>query len=128
MTAFSCKIPNGKYLAKLYFAETYQGITGPGQRVFSFNVQGKEVKDFDVWVKAGGPNRAYIETVPVEVTNGEFRVVFTPKVENPAIKAIEILPQAEGAALRCNDRPDQGRFGCGIHGFERQCLAAGSGI
>ncbi len=96
MTAFSCKIPNGKYLAKLYFAETYQGITGPGQRVFSLNVQGQEIKDFDVWAKAGGPNRAYIETVPVDVTNGAFRVVFTPKVENPAIKAIEILPQAEG--------------------------------
>ena len=98
MTAFSCKIPNGKYTAKLYFAETYDGITAPGQRVFPFNVQGKEVKDFDVWVKAGGPNRAYIETVPVEVTNGEFRVVFTPKVENPAIKAIEIIPQTEGTA------------------------------
>ena len=128
MTAFSCKIPNGKYLAKLYFAETYQGITGPGQRVFSFNVQGKDFKDFDVWVKAGGPNRAYIETVPVEVTNGEFRIVFTPKVENPAIKAIEIIPQAEGACVWRNDSPDQGRFGCDIHGFERQCLAAGSGI
>jgi alcohol dehydrogenase (cytochrome c) len=98
MTAFSCKIPNGKYLTKLYFAETYQGITGPGQRVFSFNVQEKEVKDFDIWAKAGGPNRAYIEAVPVEVTNGELRIVFTPKVENPAIKAIEIIPQAEGAA------------------------------
>ena len=98
MTAFSCKIPNGKYLAKLYFAETYQGITGPGQRVFSFNVQGKEFKDFDVWAKTGGPNRAYIETVPVEVTQGEFRIVFTPKVENAAIKAIEIIPQGEGAA------------------------------
>ena len=98
MTAFSCKIPNGKYLAKLYFAETYEGITAPGQRVFSFNVQGQEFKDFDIWVKAGGPKRAYVETVPVEVTNGEFRIVFTPKVENPAINAIEILPQSEGAA------------------------------
>jgi outer membrane protein assembly factor BamB len=98
MTAFSCKIPNGKYTAKLYFAETYDGITAPGQRVFSFTVQGKEFKDFDIWVKAGGPKRAYIETVPVEVTNGEFRVTFTPKVENPAINAIEILPQPEGAA------------------------------
>jgi len=98
MTAFSCKIPNGKYTAKLYFAETYNGITGPGQRVFSFTVQGKEFKDFDIWVKAGGPKRAYVESVPVEVTNGEFRIVFTPKVENPAINAIEILPQAEGAA------------------------------
>jgi len=98
MSAFANKIPNGKYVAKLYFAETYAGITGPGQRVFSYNVMGHEFKDFDIWVKAGGPNRAYIETVPVEVTNGEFRVVFTAKVENPAIKAIEIVPQAEAAA------------------------------
>lgn len=34
MRAFSTKIPNGKYVAKLYFAEMYDGITGPGQRVF----------------------------------------------------------------------------------------------
>jgi outer membrane protein assembly factor BamB len=98
MRAFSTKIPNGKYLAKLYFAETYAGITGPGQRVFSFNVMGHEFKDFDIYVKAGGPNRAYIETVPVEVTDGELRLVFTAQVENPAIKAIEILPQVEAAA------------------------------
>lgn len=98
MSAFSWKLPNGKYLARLYFAETYDGITGPGQRVFSFNVQGKEFKDFDVWVKAGGPRRAYIETVPVEVTNGEFRVTFTAQVENPAIKAIEIIPLADAGA------------------------------
>jgi outer membrane protein assembly factor BamB len=98
MTAFSQKVPNGKYVAKLYFAETYQGITGPGQRVFSFNVHGYEFKDFDIWVKAGGPNKAYVETVPVEVTNGEFRIVFTSQVENPAIKAIEIIPQGASAA------------------------------
>lgn len=98
MTGFSTKLPNAKYLAKLYFAETYAGITGSGQRVFSFNVMGREFKDFDIFVKAGGPNRAYIETVPVEVTNGEFRIVFTRQVENPAIKAIEIVPQAETAA------------------------------
>ncbi len=97
MRGFSCKVPNGKYLAKLYFAETYEGITGPGQRVFSCNVQGHELKDFDIWAKAGGPNRAYIETVPVEVTNGEFHIVFTPKVENPAISAIELTPQADAA-------------------------------
>jgi alcohol dehydrogenase (cytochrome c) len=98
MSAFSCKVPNGKYLAKLYFAETYQLITGSGRRVFSFTVQGKEFKDVDIWAKTGGLNRAYIETVPVEVTNGEFRIVFTAKVENPVINAIEITPQAEGAA------------------------------
>ena len=108
MSTFSCKIPNGKYVAKLYFAETYEGITAPGQRVFSFSVQGREFKDFDAWVKAGGFRRAYIETVPVEVTNGEFRIVFTPKVENPAIKAIEIVPQAGAASSSATIRINAG--------------------
>ncbi len=95
MTAFSSKIPNGKYLAKLYFSETYEGVTGAGQRVFSFKVQGKEFKDFDIFAKAGGSKRAYVETVPVDVTDGEFRIDFTAKTENPAINAIEIIPQGE---------------------------------
>jgi alcohol dehydrogenase (cytochrome c) len=99
MTAFSHKVPNGSYLAKLYFAETYEGITKEGQRVFSFNVEGTEFKDFDIWAKAGGPRRAYIETVPVEVTDGEFRIEFTAQVENPAIKAIELIPQPASDAV-----------------------------
>ena len=73
---------------------TCDGITGPGQRVFSLDVQGKEFKGFDLWQKAGGPRRAYIETVPVEVTNGVLRIVLTPQVENPAIKAIEVIPES----------------------------------
>jgi len=92
MTEFTYPVPNGKYLVKLHFAETFEVIAGPGDRVFSFNVQGKEFKDFDVWVKAGGSLRAYIEAVPVEVTNGVITITFTPKVENPQINGIEILP------------------------------------
>ena len=92
MTAFSYPVPNGKYTVKLHFAETYDGITGPGNRVFSFNVGGQEFKDFDIWVKAGGPQRAYVETVNVEVTNGKLDITFTPKEENPEINGIEILP------------------------------------
>ncbi len=49
-----------------------------------------------VWVKAGGPLKAYVEAVPVEVTDGKIKVTFTPKVENPQICAIEILPQSIG--------------------------------
>jgi len=98
MDSFSTKLPNGKYVAKLYFAETYENITGPGERVFSFNVQGHEFKDFDIYAKAGGADRAYIETVPVEVTNGTFKITFTSNVENPAIDAIEIIPQAASTA------------------------------
>jgi hypothetical protein len=92
MAGFSCKVPNGKYTAKLHFCETFEGITGAGERVFSFNVQGHEFKDFDVFVKAGGAARAYVETVPVEVTNGVFKIDFVSNVENPQINAIEIIP------------------------------------
>ena len=98
MDSFSWPVPNGKYVVKLHFAETFDGITGPGERVFSFNVQGQEFKDFDVWVKAGGSLKAYVETVPVEVTDGKIKVTFTPKVENPQICAVEIVPQAAGEA------------------------------
>jgi hypothetical protein len=92
MSSFSYKLPNGKYTVKLHFAETYDGITGPGERVFSFNVAGHEFKDFDVWVKAGGPQRAYVETVNVEVTDGKLGITFTPNVQNPQINGIEIIP------------------------------------
>jgi hypothetical protein len=92
MSGFSYPVPNGKYTVKLHFAETYEGIGGPGDRVFSFTVGGKEFKDFDVWVKAGGSLTAYIETVPVTVTAGKVEITFTPNIQNPQINGIEILP------------------------------------
>jgi hypothetical protein len=92
MEAFRQKLPNGKYDVKLHFCETFEGISGPGERVFSFDVEGKAFKDFDVWAKAGGGARAYVETVPVEVNDGELTIRFTTQVENPQINAIEIIP------------------------------------
>jgi len=92
MDSFACHIPNGNYTVNLYFAETYDGINGPGDRVFSFNVQGHEFRDFDVWIKAGGPYRPYVLPVPVVVTNGIFRIDFTIQTDNPEINAIEIVP------------------------------------
>jgi hypothetical protein len=93
MSAFNYPVPNGKYLVKLHFAETYEGITGPGQRVFSVNVQGTEIKDLDVWAKAGGPLRPWVDSIPVEITDGKLHITFTANVENPEINAIEIIPQ-----------------------------------
>jgi len=93
MDSFSYKLPNGKYLVKLYFCETYDGISGPGDRVFSFNVQGQDATDFDIWAKTGGAQRPDIETYDVNVTDGELKITFTPKADNPEINAIEIIPQ-----------------------------------
>jgi endoglucanase len=92
MTAFSYPVPNGKYVVKLHFAETFDGVSGPKGRVFSFNVEGHEFKDFDVFVKSGGFARAYIETVNVEVKDGKLDIAFTPGIQNPEINALEILP------------------------------------
>lgn len=92
MTEFACKVPNGKYIVKLHFAETYENISGPGQRVFSFNVAGQEFKDFDVCAKAGGVKRAYVETVNVDVTDGKLDITFTTSADNPEINGIEIIP------------------------------------
>ncbi len=94
MTSFSENVPNGKYTVKLHFAETFEGITGPGERVFSFNVGGQnEFKDFDVWVKAGGPQKAYDVTVDnVDVTDGKLAITFTANVQSPEINGIEIIP------------------------------------
>jgi len=92
MSSFSRRVPHGRYLVKLHFAITYEGIGQPGQVVFSLNVEGTELKDFDIWKKAGGPARAYVESVPVTVTDGQLDILFTTQSENPTISAIEIIP------------------------------------
>lgn len=94
MTKFRQALPNGKYIVKLHFAETFEDISGKGERVFSFNVEGKDFKDFDVFEKAGGASRAYVQTVEVEVKDGALDITFTPKIENPEINALEIAPAA----------------------------------
>lgn len=94
MMGFTHKLPNGKYTVKLHFAETFEEIGSAGQRVFSFNVEGKDFKNFDPFAKAGAANRAYVETVPVEITDGQLDITFTAEIENPEINGIEIIPEA----------------------------------
>ncbi len=106
MSGFTQELPNGEYQVNLHFAETYQGITAAGQRVFSFSVEGKEFKDFDPFQKSGGLRKVFVQSVPVRVTDGELKITFTQQVENPAIKAIEIVPTdasaSAGKTIRIN--------------------------
>jgi hypothetical protein len=93
MTSFSQALPNGKYTVKLHFAETYDGIGGPGERVFSVKVGEQEIKDLDVFAKTGGLNRAYVVTMDnVNITNGKLDITFTENIQSPEINGIEIIP------------------------------------
>jgi len=56
---------NGKYTVNLHFAETYEEITAPGLRVFSFNVAGQEFKDVDLFIQAGGALLVSFSTAPL---------------------------------------------------------------
>lgn len=102
MEYYSFKVPNGKYELKLHFSEDYDGIGGPGERLFTYAVKDgdaktgkvvKEVKDFGPWKMSGAAFKAYVDTVAVNVTQGAITITFTPQVENPQINAIEILPK-----------------------------------
>jgi hypothetical protein len=86
-------VPNGEYIVKLHFCETFEGITAPGQRLFGYAVKGDgpPVKDFDVFATAGGALKPVVKTVPITVTNRTIEVEFSPQVENPQINAIEIF-------------------------------------
>jgi len=95
MTKFSYgPIPNGNYVVKLHFCETFEGITANGDRVFTYTVKGDgpPVKDFDVFATAGGALKPVVKTAPVSVTDHKIEIEFAPQVENPQINAIEILP------------------------------------
>ena len=100
MSSYGFKVPNGAYLVKLHFSEDYDGITAPEERQFTYAVKDgtatgkviKEVKDFSPW-KAAAQYKAYVDTVPVNVTSGQITISFIPQVQNPQINAIEIIPQ-----------------------------------
>jgi hypothetical protein len=93
MSRFSRRIPNGNYLVKLHFAVTYEAIDGPRQCVFGFDVEGRAFRDFDLFVRAGGARKAYVETIPVAIRDGALDITFTGQSGNPTISAIEIVPQ-----------------------------------
>jgi hypothetical protein len=100
MKSFSYPVPNGKYVVRLHFAEMYDLVTGPGKRLFSFNIEGHEYENFDIWQAAGGSRRAHIETVSVEITDGKLDITFTRNLQYPVINAIEIVPAEQAQAVK----------------------------
>ena len=93
MHGYHIPLPNGTYKVTLDFAETYNGITGPGQRVFDADIEGTTIAGIDPWAQAGGFQIASHKSAVVTVTNGKLDIIFTPHVQNPEINGIEIVPQ-----------------------------------
>jgi hypothetical protein len=94
MTKWSGTVPNGTYTVKLYFCETYEGITEAGQRIFSAKVGEQEVKDLDIFKQAGGSGKPIIKTLEnIPVTDGKLTITFESNVQSPEINGIEIIPK-----------------------------------
>lgn len=94
MSKWSCDVPNGTYTVKLYFCETYEGITDVGQRVFDVRLGDQKLKDLDVYKEAGGAEKPVIKTFDnIVVTDGKVTILFDANVQSPQINGIEIIPK-----------------------------------
>jgi hypothetical protein len=77
-TAFTARFdcPNGTYETSLYNAETHW--TAAGQRLFNVAIQGQQVLNkYDIFVAAGGANKAVVVTLTNTVSSGQLQIDFT---------------------------------------------------
>lgn len=104
VSSYAVPIANGSYTVKLHFAETYDGIGAPGQRVFAASVEASDLGSIDVFARTGARNRALVVQTNVKVEDGVLDVRFTPIIQNTLINAIEVAPA---------DKPEPIRVECG---------------
>ncbi len=104
--AFAYNFPtgNGSYDVVLHFAETYWGNVVPGadgSRQFHVDLEGqRKLTDYDIFARAGGALKATQETFRVNVSDGTLHINFLKgPADNPAIKAIEVLPAGSGMTI-----------------------------
>lgn len=89
---WSFPVPNGTYEVRLGLCEI---VFGPGVRRFSVAIEGDLVlEDFEQAVELG-QFVASVKTFVVEVVDGVVDIDFLHVQENPAIKAIEIVPASQ---------------------------------
>jgi hypothetical protein len=90
---YTAAVPNGNYLVRLYFAETYPTTQAAGARVFDVDIQSvRAFENVDIFAQAGGANKALMLEKPTSVTNGQVKISFIRQVQNPKVNAIEIVP------------------------------------
>jgi hypothetical protein len=91
---YAFAVPNGPYLVNLFFANIYTGTSAPGERLFDIFIEGAlAYDDFDQVAAAGGSGQAVVRSFVTSVSDGSLDILFGHVLENPAIKAIEVLRQ-----------------------------------
>lgn len=83
--------PRTGYLVRLHLAENY--FNESGKRIFDVLINGKLVlKDFDVFVAAGGKNVAVVEQFSIlSDENGVIDMTFISVVDNAKVAGIELI-------------------------------------
>ncbi len=94
--SYSVPVPNGTYIVKLHFAELQEKWIG--RRLFNVYIENNQgvLRKYDILAKAGGPNKAVIETFNnIKVIDGKLNLAFDEEDKDEAIvSGIEIIPVA----------------------------------
>jgi len=95
MDAYEFKLPDGKYTVKLHFAETYDGVSSAGGRVFDVTINGKvAIADIDPFKAAGGLNKPSVKILKgVSPLKGKLTIGFVAKEQNPEINGVEVIAE-----------------------------------
>jgi hypothetical protein len=106
--SYGFSVPNGTYVVNLFFANTSTKTVAAGKCVFDIRIEGTTVyANFDQVVVAGGSGIAVVRSAVVNVADGNgLQLDFVHKVDNPAIKAIEVLTYSVAGCTsdtQCND-------------------------
>ena len=85
--SYHITLPNGKYLVRLHWAETYGA-----DRDFGVTIEGETVlEDFNPMGEAGGKNKAFFREFTVQVEDGVLDIGFPLKKVMQMINAIEVI-------------------------------------
>jgi len=84
--SYHITLPNGKYLLRLHWAETYGA-----NRKFDVTIEGETVlKDFNPLKEASGRNKAFFREFNAQVKDGVLDIEFPHKGNTPMINGIEV--------------------------------------
>ena len=82
-------VPDGNYTIRLYFAELYSNAAG--QRRFNVAIEGQTtLTNFDIFLEAGGKNRAVVKTFENVAVSGGLQIQGVASADTAQFNGIEI--------------------------------------